>query len=170
MREGQTLTRLSLRYRVDNAAVKQLRPPPPGLSESRLQTVRGTGSAVNDLVQIPGEKDLWEIRFQRGIAGETDVQIEHRAKTARDQGKEAILPPTFESARQITQFVSRARQRPHRARCRSSATRLAACGLGRHSRLSPKPFGPQRARSCFRVAEPEGPFPSAFSGITWPMP
>ncbi|MEI6493814.1 MAG: hypothetical protein WCO94_14795, partial [Verrucomicrobiota bacterium] len=35
VREGQTLTRLSLRYRVDNAAVKQLRLRLPGLSESQ---------------------------------------------------------------------------------------------------------------------------------------
>ena len=55
---------------------------------------------------IPGQKDLWEIRFQRGIVGETDVQIEYQGQTARDQGKEAILPPTFESARQVVQFVS----------------------------------------------------------------
>ncbi|MCK9589770.1 MAG: hypothetical protein M0Q93_10485, partial [Terrimicrobiaceae bacterium] len=106
VREGQTLTRLGLRYRVDNAAVKHLRLRLPGLGESQAQTVRGTGSAVNDLVKVPDEKDLWEIRFQRGMAGETDVQIEFQGQTAREQDKESIRTPTFEGARQITQFVS----------------------------------------------------------------
>ncbi|CAN5578518.1 hypothetical protein BH09VER1_BH09VER1_32070 [soil metagenome] len=106
VREGQTLTRLALHYRVDNASVKQLRLRLPGLSESQVQTVRGTGPMVNDLVQIPNEKDLWEIRFQHGIAGETDVQIEYQGQAARENGKEVIQPPAFDGARQITQFVS----------------------------------------------------------------
>jgi Amino acid transporters len=157
LREGQTLTRLALRYRVDNAAVKQLRLRLPGLTENQLQTVRGSGPAVNDLVPIPGEKDLWEIRFQRGIVGETDVQIEYQGQTARDQGRETLLPPVFESVRQVTQFVS-------------------VRGSGRiELDAGPQPRGWQRVdwsslpahlqnasdRSipalCFRVAEPDGP-------------
>jgi len=106
VREGQTLARLGLHYRVDNAAVKQLRLRLPGLSESQAQTVHATGSLVNDLVKIPQEKDLWEIRFQRGIAGEADVQIEFQGQAEREHGQELIQPPVFESARQITQFVS----------------------------------------------------------------
>jgi hypothetical protein len=157
VREGQTLTRLNLRYRVDNAAIKQLRVRLPGLSESQAQTVRATGSAVNDLVKLPREKDLWEIRFQRGIAGETDVQIEFQGQAGREQGKEMILPPTFEGARQVAQFVS----------VRGTGRIEIAADL--------LPRGWQRVdwsgvpvilqdrsdRSvpalCFRVAEPEGP-------------
>ena len=157
VREGQTLTRLALSYRVENAAVKQLRLRLPGLSESQAQTVRATGSAVNDLVKVPDEKDLWEIRFQRGIAGETDVQIEFQGQASGAQGKEAIQPPVFESTRQVTQFVS-------------------VRGSGRiELNVDSLPRGWQRAdwsaipanlqdrsdRSvpalCFRVAEPEGP-------------
>ncbi|MEI8309951.1 MAG: hypothetical protein WCH98_04265 [Verrucomicrobiota bacterium] len=157
VREGQTLTRLSLRYRVDNASVKQLRVRLPGLSESQAQTVRGTGSAVNDLVKVPNEKDLWEIRFQRGIAGETDVQIEFQGQTAREQGKEMIQTPTFEGARQITQFVS----------VRGSGRiELDAGALPRGwQRVDwsavPANLQDRSDRSvpvlCFRVAEPEGP-------------
>lgn len=157
IREGQTLNRLALRYRVDNAAVKQLRLRLPGLTESQLQTVRGTGSAVNDLVQIPGEKDLWEIRFQRGIAGETDVQIEYQGQTSRDEGKEAILPPAFESTRQVTQFVS----------VRGSGRiELDAGALPRGwQRVDwsnipaylQNPSDRSVPALCFRVAEPEGP-------------
>jgi hypothetical protein len=157
IREGQTLTRLSLRYRVDNAAVKQLRLRLPGLSESQLQTVRGTGSAVNDLVQIPGEKDLWEIRFQRGIAGETDVQIEYQGQTSRDEGKEAILPPTFESTRQITQFVSvrgSGRIELDAAALPRGWQRVDWSGLPAYLQ---NPSDRSVPALCFRVAEPEGP-------------
>jgi len=157
VREGQTLTRLSLRYRVDNAAVKQLRLRLPGLSESQAQTVRGSGPSVNDLVKLPDEKDLWEIRFQRGIAGETDAQIEFQGQTAREQGREMVRTPLFEGARQVAQFVS-------------------VRGSGRIELDAPAlPRGWQRVdwgavpanlqdrsdRSvptlCFRIAEPEGP-------------
>jgi len=157
MREGQTLTRLGLRYRVDNAAVKQLRLRLPGLSESQAQTVRATGSAVNDLVKIPNENDLWEIRFQRGIAGETDVQIEFQGQASREQGRELIRPPAFESTRQATQFVS----------VRGSGRiELDAKDIPRGwQRVDwsavPPNLQDRTDRSvpalCFRVAEPEGP-------------
>lgn len=157
VREGQTLTRLSLRYRVDNAAVKQLRLRLPGLSDSQTRTVRGTGSAVNDLVQVPGEKDLWEIRFQRGIAGETDVQIEFQGQTAREQGKEMIQTPTFDGARQITQFVSVRGG----GRLELDAETLPR-GWQRVDWIAvPASLQDRSDRSvpvlCYRVAEPEGP-------------
>ena len=86
MREGQTLTRLALRYRVENAAVKALRVRLPGLTEDQARTVRGTGSAVSDLVKVAGSPDEWELRFQRGIAGETDAQIEFQGESAAARG------------------------------------------------------------------------------------
>jgi len=43
MREGQTLTRLAVHYKVENAAVKALRIRLPGLSEEQARTVRATG-------------------------------------------------------------------------------------------------------------------------------
>ncbi len=157
VREGQTLTRLGLRYRVDNAAVKQLRLRLPGLSENQVQTVRATGSAVNDLIKIPNEKDLWEIRFQRGIAGETDVQIEFQGQASREQGQEIIQPPVFESTRQVTQFVS----------VRGSGrieldAKVIPRGWQRVDWSAVPPNLQDRSdRSvpalCYRVAEPEGP-------------
>jgi len=157
VREGQTLTRLGLRYRVDNAAVKQLRVRLPGLSETQAQTVRGTGSAVNDLVKLPNEKDLWEIRFQRGIAGETDVQIEFQGQTAREQGKELIQTPTFEGARQITQFVSVRGS----GRIELDAGTLPRGWQRVDWSAVPANLQDRSDRSvptlCFRVAEPEAP-------------
>ena len=157
VREGQTLTRLGLRYRVDNAAVKQLRVRLPGLTESQAQTVRGTGSAVNDLVKLPNEKDLWEIRFQRGIAGETDVQIEFQGQTAREQGKELIQTPTFEGARQITQFVSVRGS----GRIELDAGTLPRGWQRVDWSAVPANLQDRSDRSvptlCFRVAEPEAP-------------
>ena len=49
MREGQTLTRLAIHYKVENAAVKALRIRLPGITEEQAGTVRGTGAAVSDL-------------------------------------------------------------------------------------------------------------------------
>jgi hypothetical protein len=105
-REGQTLTRIALRYRIENAALKQIRLRLPGLAEDQVRTVRATGSAVSDFVKVPAEADLWEIHFQRGIAGETDVQIEFQGVAAREQNRETITTPVFVGARQVTMFVA----------------------------------------------------------------
>jgi len=157
VREGQTLTRLSLRYKVDNAAVKHLRLRLPGLTESQAQTVRATGAAVNDLVRVPGEKDLWEIRFGRGIAGETDAQIEFQGQTSREQGRESIQVPIFEGTRQVTQFVAvRGSGRleldaetPPRGWQRVDWSAVPAVLQDRSDRSVPA--------LCYRVAEPEAP-------------
>lgn len=157
VREGQTLTRIALRQRIENAAVKQLRLRLPGLTDDQVRTVRATGSAVSDFVKVPGEIDVWEIHFRRGIAGETDVQIEFQGAAAREQNRETIATPVFVGARQTTLFV-------------------AIRGGGRLELDAPDlPRGWQRVdwsavpsnlqsasdRSvpalCFRVAEPERP-------------
>jgi hypothetical protein len=106
VREGQTLTRIGLRYRVENAAVKHFRVKLPGLSDEHTRTVRATGSAVSDMIKVADTPDVWEIRFQRGIAGETDVQIEYQGPASQDQKQESILPPEFPGARQTVQFVA----------------------------------------------------------------
>jgi hypothetical protein len=157
MREGQTVTRLALRYRIENAAVKQLRVRLPGLTAEQGKTVRATGPAVSDAVLVAGAADQWEIRFQRGILGETPVQIEYQGTAANLNAGERIATPAFEGARQVVQFV-------------------AVRGGGRLELEAPQlPRGWQRVdwtvvppalqdrgdRSvpslAFRVAEPEGP-------------
>jgi len=156
LREGQTLTRIALRYRVENAAVKHFRVRLPGLSEERARTVRATGSAVSDMVKLPGEADVWEIRFQRGIAGETDVQIEFQGLAAREQGQEPIATPEFVGARQVVQFVAvRGGGRleldtgtPPRGWTRTDWSAVPANLQSRSDRTVPA--------FCFRVAEPEG--------------
>ena len=57
MREGQTLTRLALRYRVENAGGETGAHPAAGLDRGPGQTVRATGSAVSDLVRVAGTPD-----------------------------------------------------------------------------------------------------------------
>jgi len=105
-REGQTLTRIALRYKVENAAVKILRLRLPGMGAEQIRTVRATGPAVSDFVALPGEPGRWEIRFQRGIVGETDVQIEFQGATAQVQGKDPVATPVFEAVRQVNLFVA----------------------------------------------------------------
>ncbi len=156
VREGQTLVRIGLRYRVENAAVKQFRVKLPGLGEDRARTVRASGPAVSDMVKLPGEPDLWEIRLQRGIAGDTDVQIEYQGLAAREQGPETVATPEFVGARQAVQFVAirgggrlelEASQLP-RGWTRVDWSAVPATLQDRNDRSVPT--------LCYRVAEPEG--------------
>jgi hypothetical protein len=106
VREGQTLTRIAVRYRIENAALKHIRLQLPGLTEDQVRTVRATGSAVSDFVKVADQTDLWEIQFQRGIAGETDVQIEFQGVATQEQDRTSIATPVFVGARQTTLFVA----------------------------------------------------------------
>jgi hypothetical protein len=159
VREGQTLVRLGLRYRVENAAVKQFRVKLPGLGEERARTVRATGAAVSDMVRVAGSLDLWEIRLQRGIAGETDVQIEFQGPSAGNLQPETVATPEFIGARQAVQFaVVRGGGRLEletgalpRGWTRIDWSAVPAFLQSRTERSVPA--------LCYRVAEPEGPLP-----------
>jgi hypothetical protein len=155
LREGQTLTRIGLRYRVENAAVKQARVRLPGLGEESARTVRATGTAVSDIVRVAGSADIWEIRFQRGIAGETDVQIEFQGPAAREGGQEAIPTPEFVGARQVVQFVAVRGG----GRLELEAGTLPRGWTRADWSAVPAFLQPRSERSvpalCYRVAEPE---------------
>ncbi|MFT3830416.1 MAG: hypothetical protein QM691_12005 [Opitutaceae bacterium] len=161
VREGQTLVRLALRYRVENAAVKQFRVKLPGLGEERARTVRATGAAVSDMVRVAGSDDTWEIRLQRGIAGETDVQIEFQGPSTGDQKLETVAMPEFVGVRQAVQFAAvRAGGRLEletgalpRGWSRTDWSAVPAILQNRTDRSVPA--------LCFRVAEAEGPLPVA---------
>ncbi|MEP4050423.1 MAG: hypothetical protein ABJN80_16425, partial [Luteolibacter sp.] len=103
LREGQSLTRASINYRIENAALKSLRLRIPGLDETSASTVRATGDAVADLLPIEGEEGLYEIRFQRGIAGNTTVEIEYQ-QAAGDTDTALIQPLELPGTRQLTYF------------------------------------------------------------------
>jgi len=105
LREGQTLTRASVNYRIENAALKSLRIRIPGLTETSASTVRASGDAVADLVPVEAEEGLYEIRFQRGIAGETKVEIEYQQASAGG-GTEAIAPIELPEVRQLSYFAA----------------------------------------------------------------
>ncbi len=105
-REGQTLTRIALRYKVENAAIKSLRVRLPGITAEQAKTLRATGAAVSDFAVVPGDPELWEVRFQRGIVGETDVQIEFQAQAGPGQGSQQVNIPVFENVRQAVVFVA----------------------------------------------------------------
>jgi hypothetical protein len=156
VREGQTLTRIGIRCHVENAAVKQLRVRIPGIGEERAKTVRASGPAVSDMVRVAGSPDLWEVRFQRGIAGETDAQIEFQGPAAGASGPEMVMPPEFPGARQAAEFVAirgggrlelEADTLP-RGWARADWGAVAPGLQARSDRSVPA--------LCFRVAEPEG--------------
>lgn len=105
LREGQSITRAAISYRIENAAIKALRIRIPGLDETSASTVRASGEAVADFLPIEGEDGLYEVRFQRGIAGETHIEIEFQKATG-DTGTEAIMPITLEQIRQLSYFAA----------------------------------------------------------------
>lgn len=158
IREGQLLTRVRIGYKIENAAVKSQRIRIPGLDPVSAKTVRATGSAVADLVELEGKGGLWEVRFQRGIAGETDVELEYQ-RPGKDGGGESVEPVVLENVRQLSYFVAvraggrlelepgvlpRGWQRTDWAVVQSTLGRIA---------------GSVAPTMAFRVADPEGPLP-----------
>ena len=105
IREGQVLTRIGIAYRIDNAAVKSRRVRISGLDDKAAATLRATGAAVADFVPIEGEKDLWEIRFRRGIAGHSEVTIEYQRPSA-ESGTESITPIELVDVRHTNTVVA----------------------------------------------------------------
>ena len=158
LREGQMLTRVVIGYKIENAALKSLRVRIPGLDATAAATVRANGAAVADLVPVEGEQGLWEIRFQRGVAGETSVELEYQ-RASKDDGGELIQPISLEQVRQLSYFVAiraggrleveagalpRGWQRADWAVVQSSLGQVA---------------GSVAPLMAFRVADPEGPLP-----------
>ncbi len=158
LREGQVLTRISIGYKIENAAVKSLRVRIPGLDATAAATVRANGAAVADLVSVAGEDGLREIRFHRGVAGETRVELEFQ-RAGKDVGNELIQPIVLEQVRQLAYFTA------IRAGGRME---LEAGALPRgwqradwavvQSSLGPV-AGSVAPLMAFRVADPEGPLP-----------
>ncbi len=158
LREGQMVSRVVIGYQIENAALKSLRVRIPGLDEAATSTVRATGSAVADLVPVTGEAGLWEIQFQRGVAGESTVELEYQ-RSSKDIGSELIEPVTLEQVKQSAYFTAiraggrlelesgalpRGWQKADWAVVQSSLGKIAGN------------VAPQMA---FRVADPEGPLP-----------
>lgn len=156
LREGQVLTRVAIAYKIDNAALKSVQVRIPGLDETAAATVRVNGPAVADSVQI--EPGLWEIRFQRGIAGETTVELEYQ-RASKDGGVEIVEPVALEDVRQVVYFavvraggrleleageLPRGWQRADWAVVQSTIGQAA---------------GNVAPLMAFRVADPEGPLP-----------
>ena len=103
LREGQTLSRVKLAYRIENAALKSLRVRIPGISESASATLRASGPAVADFVPVAGERELWEIRFQRGVAGSTTVDVEFQQAA---ESSVSVVPFETLQVRQASYYVA----------------------------------------------------------------
>ena len=158
LREGQMLSRVVLNYRIENAALKALRVRIPGLDAAAAATVRASGPAVADLVAVDGQEGLWEIRFQRGVAGDTRVELEYQ-RHSKDDGTEQLEPLGLEQVRQAAYFIvlrtagrlelevgslPRGWQRADWAVVQSTLGQIAGT-------LAPL--------MAFRVADPDGPLP-----------
>ena len=158
LREGQMVTRVVIGYKIENAALKALRVQIPGLDATAAATVRGNGSAVAEVVPVDGQPGLWEIHFQRGVAGETRVELEYQ-RASKDGGGELIEPVVLEQVRQLVYFAAvraggrleletgalpRGWQRADWAVVQSTLGQAA---------------GNVAPLMAFRVADPEGPLP-----------
>jgi len=159
LREGQVLTRVSIDYKVENAAVKRLRVRLPGLTEEEAATVRANGPALADFVRVAGAPDTWEMVFQRGVAGSTSVDIEYQRQRdgSGTDGREALVPLELEEVRQTTYFVAV-----------RSAGRLQVEAIERPRGWQPVDWSVVKATVgdrgqpglpalALRVSEPEGP-------------
>jgi hypothetical protein len=158
LREGQLLTRVRVTYKIENAAVKFQTIRIPGLDAAAAATVRATGPAVADLVPIGNEPGNWRVVFQRGIAGETDVEFEYQS-AGPAEGSALLEPVVPDGVRQLSYFaVIRAGGRievdavalPRGWRRSDWSVVQSSFGL---------PPGGVAPALCFSVADPEGPLP-----------
>ncbi|MDG1855273.1 MAG: hypothetical protein P8I97_13995 [Verrucomicrobiales bacterium] len=108
LREGLTKTRLTIDYRVENAAVKSLRLRLPTLEPGQEKTVRATGSSVSDIVKVEGEESegLWEIQFKRRILGSAKVEINYQKTTERKDNLETVTTAKLENVGQSSYWVA----------------------------------------------------------------
>ena len=158
LREGQMISHVAIGYKIENAALKSLRVHIPGLDPTASATVRGSGPAVAEVVRVEGQPDAWDINFQRGVAGETSVELEYQ-RTSKDDGGEKIEPVVLEQVRQLSYFTAiraggrleleagtlpRGWQRADWAVVQSTLGQAA---------------GKVAPLLAFRVADPEGPLP-----------
>ena len=72
LREGQTRTILNGSFDVQNASIRTMQVRLPITDPDEIKTLRVSGTAVSDLIQVEGNADLWEIPVQtsRPWAGE----------------------------------------------------------------------------------------------------
>ena len=105
MREGQMTTKASVIYQVENASLKSMRVRIPGLSDQAAATIRASGKELADFIKVAGEKDVWEIRFQKGISATTQVDIEFQQQLS-DESSEKITPILLEKTRQVAYYVT----------------------------------------------------------------
>ena len=158
LREGQVLNRVQIACRIENAAVKTLRVKIPGLDEDAADTVRATGPAVADLIPLEGEEGMWDIRFQRGVAGETNIDLEYQRRGG-DDGSETIAVLSAEQIRQVSYFVAvRAGGRLELESGTLPRGWQRADWTVVQSAIGQSASGGAPALS-FRVADPEGPLP-----------
>jgi hypothetical protein len=105
LREGQLSTKMHLVYQIENAAIKTLRVRLPGLSDVTAGTVRATGPSVADFLKVEGETDVWEIRFQRGVSGNTAVDLEYQQQLPEGTNV-SVEPIRLLEARQVSYFAA----------------------------------------------------------------
>lgn len=155
LREGQTLSRVRIAYKIENAAMKALRVRIPGLDAGAAATVRASGPAVADFVPVAGEEGLWELRFQRGIAGETTVDVEFQQQSGGSRVTVAPLLPA--EVRQSSYFVA-----VRTGGRLEIATTVEPRGWQRSDwgmvpEFLRESFSAQAPAKIYRVAEAEGP-------------
>ncbi len=106
LREGQTRTVLFASFLVENASIQNLQIRLPIEDEEVIRTLRATGDAVNDLVKVADETNLWEIQFKRRMIGRVDLRIEFEDRGDRAGESELLSPAEVPVARQLASFFA----------------------------------------------------------------
>ncbi|MFD0893405.1 hypothetical protein KBB96_18420 [Luteolibacter ambystomatis] len=158
LREGQMLHHLSLRYKIENAAVKSLRVTIPGLDAAAVGTVRATGPGVGDLVPVAGTPGTWEIRFQRGVAGDAAIELEYQSQS-KGGGSESVAPVILEQVRQLSYFVAIRAGGRLELKAPSAPRGWERTDWAVVRNALPQAAGAAAPGLSYRVAEAEGPLP-----------
>ncbi|MDX1680245.1 MAG: hypothetical protein R3242_05900 [Akkermansiaceae bacterium] len=156
IREGQVLNRLHINYRIDNAAVKSRRVKITGLDEKAAATLRASGSAVADFVPVDGSKELWEIRFRRGVAGRCEVTLEYQRPSA-ESGRESIMPIELVDVRQTQTILSLRAGGRLELEVENTPRGWVETDWSAVKSQVGSQAGPDAPHLTFKVADPEGP-------------
>ncbi|MGC4015572.1 MAG: hypothetical protein QM755_13790 [Luteolibacter sp.] len=158
LREGQMLHHVSLRYKIENAAVKSLRVSIPGLDAAAAGTVRATGPGVGDLVPVADMPGTWDIRFQRGIAGDAAIELEYQSQS-KGGGSETVTPVALDQVRQVSYFVAVRAGGRLELKAPSPPRGWERTDWAVVGNAVPQAAGAAAPALSYRVAEAEGPLP-----------
>lgn len=106
LREGQTRTILNGSFDVQNASIRTMQVRLPITDPDEIKTLRVSGTAVSDLIQVEGNADLWEIQFKRRVLGRVNFRIESERRGDRAENQETLRLAAFPGTGQVNFYYA----------------------------------------------------------------